>query len=137
MKELEVMDAQTLLYHPLEKPNFILDGLIPAGLSLFCGSQKIGKSWLMLRLCLQVSRGLPVWDIPTKESEVLYLCLEDTFYRIQDRLFKLTDEASTRLLNMSAAFYTRRRKRFTVEAEKFDTCGGRIGQCRRRRFIGA
>ena len=40
-------------------------------------------------------------------------------------------------VNMSAAFYTRRRKRFTVEAEKFDTCGGRIGQCRRRRFIGA
>jgi len=40
-------------------------------------------------------------------------------------------------MNMSAAFYTRRRKRFTVEAEKFDTCGGRIGQCRRRRFIGA
>jgi hypothetical protein len=28
MKELEVMDAQTLLYHPLEKPKFILDGLI-------------------------------------------------------------------------------------------------------------
>lgn len=97
MKELEVMDAQTLLYHPLEKPKFILDGLIPSGLSLFCGSQKIGKSWLMLRLCLQVSRGLPMWDIPTKESEVLYLCLEDTFYRIQDRLFKLTDEANAQL----------------------------------------
>ena len=38
-----------------------------------------------------------MWDIPTTESEVLYLCLEDTFYRIQDRLFKLTDEASSRL----------------------------------------
>lgn len=97
MKELEVVDAQTLLYHPLEKPKFILDGLIPSGLSLFCGSQKIGKSWLMLKLSLQVSRGLPMWDIPTTESEVLYLCLEDTFYRIQDRLFKLTDDASARL----------------------------------------
>lgn len=97
MKELEVVDAQTLLYDPLEKPKFIIDGLIPSGLSLFCGSQKIGKSWLMLKLCLQVSRGLPMWDIPTTESEVLYLCLEDTFNRIQDRLFRLTDEASSRL----------------------------------------
>lgn len=97
MKELEVIDAQTLLYHPLEKPKFILNRLIPSGLSLFCGSQKIGKSWLMLRLCLQVSRGFPMWDIPTSEKEVLYLCLEDTFFRIQDRLFKLTDEASANL----------------------------------------
>ena len=46
------MDADTLLYEPLEKPSFVVDGLIPTGLSLFCGSQKIGKSWLMLKLCL-------------------------------------------------------------------------------------
>jgi hypothetical protein len=31
------------------------------------------------------------------EGDVLYLCLEDTFCRIQDRLFRLTDEASGRL----------------------------------------
>ena len=30
-------------------------------------------------------------------GDVLYLCLEDTFYRIQDRLFQLADEASDRL----------------------------------------
>ena len=29
-------------------------------------------------------------------------------------------------MNMSAAFYTRRRQCFTVAAEKFDTCGGGI-----------
>ena len=29
-------------------------------------------------------------------------------------------------LNMSAAFYTRRRQCFTVAAEKFDTCGSGI-----------
>src|SRR5699024_1538038 len=64
---------------------------------LFCGSQKIGKSWLMLKLCLCVSQGIPLWDMPTMEGDVLYLCLEDTFCRIQDRLFRLTDEASGRL----------------------------------------
>ena len=72
-------------------------GLIPTGLTLFCGSQKIGKSWLMLKLCLCVSQGIPLWDMPTREGDVLYLCLEDTFCRIQDRLFRLTDEASERL----------------------------------------
>ncbi|MEY8326976.1 AAA family ATPase [Lachnospiraceae bacterium 54-11] len=97
MQKLQTVNADTLLYEPLEKPSFVVDGLIPTGLILFCGSQKIGKSWLMLKLCLCVSQGIPLWDMPTREGDVLYLCLEDTFCRIQDRLFRLTDEASERL----------------------------------------
>ena len=97
MQKLQTVNAETLLYEPLEKPSFVVDSLIPIGLSLFCGSQKIGKSWLMLKLCLCVSQGIPLWDMPTMEGDVLYLCLEDTFCRIQDRLFRLTDEASGRL----------------------------------------
>ena len=97
MKKLKTVDADTLLYQPLDKPSFVVDGLIPTGLTLFCGAQKIGKSWLMLKLCLCVSEGRPLWELPTTPGDVLYLCLEDTFYRIQDRLFRLTDEASERL----------------------------------------
>ena len=97
MQKLQTVNADTLLYEPLEKPSFVVDGLIPTGLTLFCGSQKIGKSWLMLKLCLCVSQGISLWDMPTQEGDVLYLCLEDTFCRIQDRLFRLTDEASGRL----------------------------------------
>lgn len=74
-----------------------MEALIPTGLSLFCGSQKIGKSWLMLKLCLCVSAGTPFWEMPTTQGDVLYLCLENTFYRIQDRFIKLTDEASEHL----------------------------------------
>ena len=51
MQKLQTVNAETLLYEPLEKPSFVVDSLIPTGLSLFCGSQKIGKSWLMLKLC--------------------------------------------------------------------------------------
>ena len=83
MQKLQTVNAETLLYEPLEKPSFVVEGLIPTGLSLFCGSQKIGKSWLMLKLCLCVSQGIPLWDMPTMEGDVLYLCLEDTFCRIQ------------------------------------------------------
>lgn len=97
MQKLQTIDADALLYEPLEKPQFVVDGLIPTGLILFCGAQKIGKSWLMLKLCLCVSQGLPLWEMPTAQGDVLYLCLEDTFSRIQDRLFQVTDEASGRL----------------------------------------
>ena len=36
--------------------------------------------------------GTSLWDMPTMEGDVLYLCLEDTFCRLQDRLFRLTNE---------------------------------------------
>lgn len=65
MQKLQTVDADALLYEPLEKPQFVVDGLIPTGLILFCGAQKIGKSWLMLKLCLCVSQGLPLWEMPT------------------------------------------------------------------------
>ena len=43
MQKLQTVNAETLLYEPLEKPSFVVDSLIPTGLSLFCGSQKIGN----------------------------------------------------------------------------------------------
>jgi len=97
MTKLKSVDAETLLYKPLDPTIFIVEGLIPCGLTLFCGSQKIGKSWLMLDLCCKVSSGQSFWDCPTRECDVLYLCLEDTVARIQNRLFTLVDEASPRL----------------------------------------
>lgn len=57
MKELETIDAETLLYNPLKETEFIVDEIIPIGFHLFCGASKIGKSWLMLKICLQVSKG--------------------------------------------------------------------------------
>ena len=34
MKKLKTVDADTLLYQPLDKPSFVVDGLIPTGLTL-------------------------------------------------------------------------------------------------------
>lgn len=78
---------------PLEQLKFIVDGLIPQGLHILAGSPKIGKSWLSLWICLQVSKGEKVWEFETTKSEVLYLCLEDSFARIQSRLFEIADQA--------------------------------------------
>lgn len=97
MNEIKTIDAETLLCNPLEQVEYIIEDILPTGLHLFCGASKIGKSWLMLKICLQVSKGEKLWNLQTKQSDVLYLCLEDTFARIQSRLFKLTDEANDRL----------------------------------------
>ena len=96
-QKLNLVDADTLLSTPIEKNEFIVDGLIPQGVSLLCGSGKIGKSWLMLWLGICVAGGKEFLELPTRQSEVLYLCLEDTLTRIQNRLFELVDEAPSGL----------------------------------------
>jgi hypothetical protein len=96
-QRLETMDAETLMTTPLEQLKFIVEGLIPQGLHILAGSPKIGKSWLSLWICLQVAKGEKVWSFETHKSEVLYLCLEDSFARIQNRLFEITDDAPSNL----------------------------------------
>ena len=97
MKSLHTIDADTLQSIPYEPLSFVVEELLPQGLHLLAGAPKIGKSWLALWLCLRVASGEPLWNFPTRPCEVLYLCLEDSFQRIQSRLFDLTDDAPATL----------------------------------------
>lgn len=96
-EKLNTLDAETLMNTPMPPLRFIVDGLVSSGLHILAGSPKIGKSWLALWLALQVSKGEKLWEFTTTKSDVLYLCLEDSFARIQDRLFKITDDAPSTL----------------------------------------
>lgn len=104
VEKLKTIDADTLLSTSMRKTLFVVDGLIPQGLSVLSGSSKIGKSWLMLWLGIQVARGQPVWKFETHKSDVLYLCLEDTYARIQSRLHQITDEAPPELRIATTSF---------------------------------
>ena len=104
VEKLKTIDADTLLSTPMRKTLFVVEGLIPQGLSVLSGSSKIGKSWLMLWLGIQVARGQPVWEFETHKSDVLYLCLEDTYARIQSRLYQITDEAPPELRIATTSF---------------------------------
>ena len=78
---------------PLHSPNFVVDTLLAQGLHILAGSPKVGKSWLALWLAVTVAKGEPVWNMTTRQGTTLYLCLEDSFQRIQSRLFDLTEDA--------------------------------------------
>ena len=95
--KLKTVDAETLQATPMNKTVFIVQDLIPQGVNVLSGASKIGKSWLMLWLGIQVAQGKPIWDLPTMQCDVLYLCLEDTMRRIKDRLYQLTDDAPDNL----------------------------------------
>lgn len=95
--KLITMDAGTLLTTPLPPTRFIVSELIPQGLHILAGAPKVGKSWLALQICLQVASGESLWSFSVTSGTVLYLCLEDSFTRIQNRLFDITDDAPDNL----------------------------------------
>ena len=96
----KAISAEELLSTPLPPVKWIIPGLFPAGLALFDGSSKAGKSWLTLWLCLQIAQGNPVWNREIEPRTVVYFSLEDTFNRLQSRIFQLIDggDAPERLI---------------------------------------
>ena len=93
MQKLNTIDADTLMTTPLPAIRYVVDQLLPQGLHILAGAPKVGKSWLALWLCLSVSKGDTMWGFPVTQGPVLYLCLEDSYARIQNRLFQITDDA--------------------------------------------
>jgi len=91
--KLETKTGAQLIAEPFASTKFIVDALIPPGLHILGGAPKIGKSWLTLWLCLQIAQGESVWNLSTEKGDTLYLCLEDSFARIQNRLLDLTEDA--------------------------------------------
>lgn len=117
----KTITAGALLATPIPPVKWIIPGLLPAGLAIFAGPSKAGKSWLTLWLCLQISQGKSVWGREIEPRTVLYFLLEDTLGRLQERLYQLVDvrtvasllghaQASTTLDIYAHAFDKNKRK---------------------------
>ena len=90
--KLTVIDGETLMDIRLEPTKFCIDTLLPQGITILGGAPKIGKSWWVLDICIRIAKGESVWDMPTTKGTTLYLCLEDTLRRVQERLCLITDD---------------------------------------------
>ena len=85
---LRVLTAHHVLSSEWPEPIWAIPDLLPAGLTLLAGRQKVGKSWLAMQLCRAITYGEPLWgrDVPT--GSFLYLALEDYPRRLQSRMQK-------------------------------------------------
>ena len=88
--KITVIDAETLMDKRLPPTKFCVDTLLPQGLCILGGAPKVGKSWFVLDLCTHVARGDEFLGLPATRGKVLYLCLEDSERRIQERLNTIT-----------------------------------------------
>ena len=55
--KLQVIDGETLMDMELVAPKFCVQGLLTQGLCILGSAPKIGKSWLMLDLCVRIAKG--------------------------------------------------------------------------------
>lgn len=86
LSTVSMQDLYETIY-PGRQP--IIDGLLYAGIYLFVGAPKVGKSFLVAQIGYHVSTGLPLWGYPVRQGAVLYLALEDDHRRLQERLFRM------------------------------------------------
>ena len=100
---LTVIDGETLMDTRLEPTKFCIDTLLPQGITILGGAPKIGKSWWVLDICIRIAKGESVWDMPTTKGTTLYLCLEDTLRRVQERLCLITDDVPSNAFFATAA----------------------------------
>lgn len=89
-RKLNTMNAAELFSTDIKPTEFIINGLIPVGLSLVASPPKYGKSWMMLDMSISVAEGTPFLGFTTNKCNVLYLALEDRYDRLKDRMLKIT-----------------------------------------------
>ncbi|SDM39655.1 AAA domain-containing protein [Nonomuraea maritima] len=82
--------ADELMAMTFPEPRWAVPGIIAEGLSLLAGPPKVGKSWLSLGLGIAVASGSKALEaIELEPGPVLYLALEDTARRLQNRMGKI------------------------------------------------
>ena len=68
MEKIDLIPAETLFHKPLDHPRMIIEGILSNGLAILAGDSKIGKSWMVLWLCIQLANGEPVWGSPLQKQ---------------------------------------------------------------------
>ncbi len=92
-KSMEEHSLQELAEKEFVQRDPLIEHMLPPeGTLLFCGSSKIGKSWLALDMGLHICKGEKFWGYDVRKAAVLYICLEDGELRLQNRMFKIGEE---------------------------------------------
>ena len=110
VQPLKTISAQELQRADLPPVKFLVEDILPEGTGLLSAASKIGKSWLVLDLGLCVAAGAPFMGHTTRRAGVLYLALEDSLSRLQDRMNKVLNGKPP-----PDGFY------FSTDAPKLDT----------------
>ena len=87
IQPLHGIRAVDLMQKEFPEPKWAIPGILPEGLSILGAKPKKGKSILALNIGLAIAGGgLALGKIQVEQGTVMYLALEDTERRLQDRM---------------------------------------------------
>lgn len=87
--QLNVISAPDLQRANLPPIRFLVTDILPEGTNMVTAASKVGKSWMVLDAGLCIASGAPFMGHATNQCGVLYLALEDSLTRLQDRMNKV------------------------------------------------
>lgn len=85
---LDLLSASEILTTTWPEPVWAVPGFLPVGVTILAGHPKIGKSWLTLQIAKAVALGQQTLGEHVERGGVLYLALEDSPVRLQNRMIR-------------------------------------------------
>jgi biotin operon repressor len=85
-----IVDVATIYAEPFEPIHWVVEDLLPTGLTVLAGDPKSGKSYLTQHICIAVASGTKAMGrFGVSQGDVLTLSLEDSKNRFKQRLHSL------------------------------------------------
>ncbi len=92
--KMDIITLTDLMRAKYPEPRWVVKDFLPEGIATLGGRPKVGKSWLGMDLGLAVATGKDFLSLPVEKGPVLYLALEDSKRRFQERMRAMGAEES-------------------------------------------
>jgi len=104
--DCRIINAGELLDKEILPTQWLVNDLIPNGLTILGGRSKVGKSYFMMKLALSLAQGKKPFGefragFKPKTGQILYLSLEDPERRFQTRMKEICVKPNKDLLNLN------------------------------------
>lgn len=96
LQKIQIQSFYELGEKEYEPIDWVVEEILPKGLTIFAGPAKSGKSFLCLNVALAVAQGglaLSSFNVPSAKS-CLYMALDDTERRVGSRLSRILTDSS-------------------------------------------
>jgi hypothetical protein len=86
----DLISAAEIMDMDLPEPEWVIEDVLPIGVTLLVGKPKKRKSWMGLGMCVAVTAGRKAFGVKdVRQGRALYLALEDNYKRLKSRLTKV------------------------------------------------
>jgi RecA-family ATPase len=90
LSNIKIVSGSELMQTKFEAPRYFWEGILPvAGLCVMAASKASGKTMFLLQAADAISKGRDFLGIPTRLTKTLFVELELTKRKMQERLFKM------------------------------------------------